>query len=132
MSNGKAGEGCLAGIGCVVVLGVVGMILPKSEDSPAAPANRRGSARLTASKGGQETGAWSAARMYVEARLKNPGSADFPWYDRSAIHFIGNGKYRINSYVDATNSFGGTIRTNYSCVVRMESGEWALESISMQ
>lgn len=58
------------------------------------------------------------AQNYVEDNLKSPSSADFPWSlgNKTAL---GDNKYLVSSYVDAQNSFGAEIRTNYICNVEV-------------
>lgn len=65
------------------------------------------------------------AQNYVESVLKSPSTADFPTFDYQASN-LGNHKYKIVSYVDAQNSFGAEIRSNYSVTLSYNgSGEWA-------
>jgi len=132
MSNGNSGGGCVEVIGVLLLFAVVGMLLPKSDAPTSSSGGRARVPTQVRQEGGDESGAWSAARAFVENRLKNPASADFPWYDGDAIQFLGNDRYRISSYVDAGNSFGGTIRTNYNCTVRNDGGSWTLENMSMR
>jgi hypothetical protein len=56
-----------------------------------------------------------SVKLAVEAQLKDPSSASFPW----AMDFkkIDEDTFEISSYVDAKNSFGATIRTNYTARV---------------
>lgn len=57
------------------------------------------------------------AEQIVTQRLKSPSTAEFP----SASHYtfigIGENKYRLGSYVDAENSFGAKLRTQFTCDV---------------
>lgn len=131
MGQTNASGGCLGVVGVLVLFAVVGMFLPKGDSSPSSASGNARGASHSRSEGGDESGAWSAARSFVEGRLKNPASADFPWYDKDAIQFLGNATYRIKSYVDASNSFGGTIRTDYVCTVRLEGDTWTLQGLSM-
>ena len=53
---------------------------------------------------------------FVKQRLKSPSTAKFPGvFDGRADHVtaLGNQTYRIVSYVDAQNSFGAMIRTQF-------------------
>jgi len=59
---------------------------------------------------------------FVKAYLKSPATADFPWADYTATP-LGDGTYSVRSYVDAQNSFGATIRSNYTCVVKYLGGD---------
>jgi len=43
---------------------------------------------------------------------------------------LGGGRYRVQSYVDAQNSFGAMIRTRYDCTVHWIGGDrWKLEDL---
>lgn len=59
----------------------------------------------------------------VKKKLKSPKSADFPWgFDEYNISYQGETddglySYTVTSYVDATNSFGAEIRTQYICAI---------------
>lgn len=61
---------------------------------------------------------------FVEASLKSPKSADFPW-DKAAggTRNLGNQTYAIRSYVDAQNSYGAELRNWYDCKVQYKAGE---------
>jgi hypothetical protein len=56
------------------------------------------------------------AKNYIEANLKAPSTADFPWFDWQ-VKKTGENEYLVKSYVDAQNSFGAQIRTNFLCKV---------------
>jgi hypothetical protein len=57
------------------------------------------------------------AQNKVEAMLKSPKSADFPWLIEAVLQK--DGSYGVQSYVDAQNSFGAIIRTNFVCKVKV-------------
>lgn len=56
------------------------------------------------------------AKLAVEAQLKNPSSASHPWGGGTTTKQK-DGSYTVESYVDATNGFGATIRTPYKATV---------------
>ncbi len=59
---------------------------------------------------------WACAVDYVKTELKNPSSASFCKYSEATISYTeSTGIYTIKGYVDATNSFGATIRQNFTC-----------------
>lgn len=62
-----------------------------------------------------EAQACSQAR--VESMLKAPKTADFPTSSHWKITPLGDDKYRTISYVDAENSFGAQIRSNFICEI---------------
>lgn len=60
--------------------------------------------------------AYVCAQLTVPDLLKSPSSAKFPHADyKQVVSYEGNDKYTVESYVDAQNSFGAMIRTNYRC-----------------
>jgi predicted nucleic acid-binding Zn ribbon protein len=77
----------------------------------------------------QETGVtdtqvYITSKGFVEPVLKSPSSADFPFADYRFFD-LGDDKYKIVSYVDAQNSFGADIRSDYSVILSYNGGEWA-------
>jgi hypothetical protein len=76
-------------------------------------------------------------RDLVREQLTAPGSADFPWVPEFSVR-MPRQKYRIKSYVDATNVLGGEVRLRYFCEVQYNgSGEplspvnWSAQSFEM-
>jgi len=63
--------------------------------------------------------AYYCAEDFVERKLKSPSTAKFPKTMERSKHItdLGGGKFKINSWVDSQNSFGATIRTNFTCTV---------------
>ena len=53
----------------------------------------------------------------MTSRLRAPGSADYPFGHVTSVETLGNNRYRLASYVDAENAFGGDVRTTFVCVV---------------
>lgn len=70
---------------------------------------------------------------FVKQRLKSPKSADFPGvYDNyeSHIKYLGNQRYKIDSWVDSQNSFGAMIRTYFVGEIKQTSAKnWKLISL---
>ena len=60
--------------------------------------------------------AYNYAEDAVEKNLKSPSTAEFPGATEknSHIQYLGNGEYKINSWVDSQNGFGAMIRSNFS------------------
>jgi hypothetical protein len=76
----------------------------------------------------------SGVQRAVEARLKAPGTADFPGciMHQSQVQYAGGGHYNFSSYVDAQNSFGAKIRTYYSGeAVVDKTGNWIVTQFEM-
>jgi hypothetical protein len=84
---------------------------------------------------GESQGAWAYMQQFVSDRLKSPKSAEYASFYDSTVTSLGGGRYRVQSYVDATNSFGGEIRTPFIGIIKRitidgESG-WELESLNL-
>jgi len=63
--------------------------------------------------------AYIEAESFVKKNLKSPSTAEFPGWSIAEKHvkYLSSNKYSIESYVDSQNSFGATIRTNFSCTI---------------
>lgn len=73
--------------------------------------------------------AWVCAQMKIKEMLKSPKSAEFEFGGATkSTKAIGNEKYEIKSYVDAENSFGAKIRSNFECTVTYETKSNTCES----
>ena len=76
--------------------------------------------------------AYVMSQEFVKERLKAPATADFPWYDENFVKELGDNKFEVNAYVDAENSFGAKVRTNYSCVLKyVGDDKWRAESVKL-
>ncbi len=71
-------------------------------------------------------------KQFVEKTLKAPSTADFQNYnDFSAWGSeAGGGPFGVTGYVDAQNSFGAKIRTNFRCELRKSGSDWQLVNIT--
>jgi len=50
-----------------------------------------------------------------------------------ASHELPDGTYRVDGWVDAVNSFGAQLRSNYTCVVRPAGANlWQLVSLAIK
>ncbi len=78
----------------------------------------------------QIDGAWVYMQSFVEDRLKSPKSADFPFAGARGVTSLGQGRYKVQSYVDSQNSFGANIRTNFEGVIVRGDGSWQLEYLN--
>ena len=72
------------------------------------------------SYGHDKSDAWSAARDVVLGQLKSPSSADFCRSTEATITRRAN-SWTIKGYVDAENSFGATIRNNFTVKITFTS-----------
>ncbi|GAA4352561.1 hypothetical protein [Kangiella taiwanensis] len=78
-----------------------------------------------------EQDAITFARMYVEDNLKSPKSADFPFISEFTVTKVSKCEFMVNSYVDAQNSFGATVRSRFSATVKQgkHRDDWVLVSL---
>jgi hypothetical protein len=67
------------------------------------------------------------AKEIVKRSLKAPRTAKFPWVVEG--RHLGNCRFLVASYVDAENSFGAMIRTNYTVTLQRQGLNWQLEDI---
>ncbi len=63
---------------------------------------------------------------FVKARLKSPATAEFS--DETTAG--GGARWTITGVVDAENSFGAKVRSNYVCIVTDQGDTWRLESLT--
>lgn len=62
--------------------------------------------------------------QFVELQvLKAPATAVFPPLDEMVVQGSG-GRYAVSGFVDSQNSYGATIRSNYSYNVEKVNGKW--------
>lgn len=67
-------------------------------------------------------------KQFVLQGLKAPATAKFPVFPYEAID-LGNGRYKIMSFVDSQNSFGALIRSDWTVVMKTLNNSWVLERI---
>lgn len=72
--------------------------------------------------------AWDMCSEFVRDRLKAPKTADFAEYRDVGTSVIRSGRrFVVDGYVDAENSFGANLRTQYICTVQPVGGDrWQL------
>ena len=81
--------------------------------------------------------AWVMAQQFVKDNLKSPSSADFGSvfgdYQKpdNVVTDLGGGKFQVNAWVDAQNSFGAKIRTRFVCELQYVGNDrWKLTSFA--
>ena len=89
------------------------------------------------SKGrGNNTMAYIMMEGFVKNRLKSPSTAEFPGVFSGRIDHVtalGNNQYRVDSWVDAQNAFGATIRTRFRGVITQKTADdWELNSLKLE
>lgn len=114
-SSGGCLKPVLIAVGIIALAGMFYQMTPAGD--PVAPRNPTVQAnRLEETKFG-EFG--QTCSEFVISRLKAPKTAEVSNYyrDRDLGSLTGSylGGYRWNGYVDAENSFGANIRTNFTC-----------------
>lgn len=70
-----------------------------------------------------ETNAIIIAQDKVKAQLKSPSTADFEMMSGTA-QSLGDGHFIVRDHVDAQNSFGATVRSEYEVHLHYNSGDW--------
>ncbi len=104
---------------CVFLLIVIFMIGTFASTSLDAPKPRDQTQRAV-SESDANIMSITLCEMRTRDTLKAPRSAKFPWVKKASF----DGSLAIlKSYVDAQNSFGAMIRTNYICTVRYKGGD---------
>lgn len=69
----------------------------------------------------------------VLKNLKAPATAHFAWAGDQKVDDRGSWRYAISSYVDAENSFGAKIRTEYKCELTcVDIGRCDVDSLSLR
>ena len=63
--------------------------------------------------------------------LKNPRGARFPGRFERVRHVekINNTTYKVDSWVEATNSFGATLRNKWQMTWQQQGDEWIIVSL---
>lgn len=114
-------QGCLGCLGLMVVIVVIVLAIdfPETEDDSA-----------------PYEGEWSMAAIQcenaVEERLVAPATADHPWKGEDGVDYLGDGRYQVNSYVDAENRMGAEIRVYYSCTAETDDGRsWTITELEV-
>ena len=74
--------------------------------------------------------AWDAAVYFISKDLKSPRTAIFPSfkeYIEKAVKCTGENKFYVRGFVDAKNSFGAEVRTEWYCKLEYnpQKKEWS-------
>jgi len=73
--------------------------------------------------------AYAAAQEFVKKSLKAPSTASFPTTNEATVTDLGNGQWRVQAWVDAQNSFGAMLRSNFECTIKFSDDDWYLEKL---
>lgn len=111
----------------VIVL-VVGIKLGSPETPPTPPMTpeQKAEAIAKAQMEKQQSEAKWQCRQFVERSLKAPATADFQNYREFTAWGTDDGPYGVKGYVDAQNSFGAKLRTEFTCSLEKKGGTWRL------
>lgn len=72
---------------------------------------------------------WSLAKDVISEHLKSPSTAKFPLYTNEDIKYTySNDIYTVYGYVDAQNSFGATVRTEFYVTMKKSGTKFTAQS----
>ena len=81
--------------------------------------------------------AWVMTQQFVKDNLKSPSSADFggvfgDYQDPyQIVTDLGEGKFRVQAWVDAQNSFGAKIRNRFVCELEyVGNNRWRMTNLA--
>jgi hypothetical protein len=117
-----------SGSGCLMVFGIIGAIWLFSLCSDGGT----GGGSTPRADTGDAVGAWVVCQQFLEDQLKAPATAEYPSGYSQYTTSLGGGKFRVDAYVDAQNSFGALIRTDFTCSVSYTGNDnWHLDNLTM-
>lgn len=70
-------------------------------------------------RGTRKEFAWTCAKDIVLSSLKSPSTAEFCSYSEANILYNGGTAYTVYGYVDAQNSFGAMLRSNFTVTLTL-------------
>ncbi len=119
--NKKISNGCMAIIIIAIIIAII-YIMGSSGNSSSSSGNSSSSSGNSSSLSTDMTNkilAYLYAMDFVKKELKSPSTAKFPGTLEKIKNttYLGNNTYKIVSWVDSQNSFGATLRTNFSCII---------------
>lgn len=80
-----------------------------------------------------EAGAYFYCARQVARRMDGQFSVEtFPSPQEGDLQSLGQGRYRIASFVDETRSDGRRVRYSFVCSVAFERGRWVLEELDLR
>ncbi|MDZ7798366.1 MAG: hypothetical protein U5L76_01980 [Patescibacteria group bacterium] len=117
-------------IGClviIIILVIVGFVSCSGD-------NDQNNSTSTTTTTTSDSMAFVIAKGFVRDSLKSPSSADFPILDFVSTS-LGENRYQVTSHVDAENSFGVMIRSDWVATLKYLEGDdadqnnWELEKL---
>lgn len=76
------------------------------------------------------TEAWIYTKEIIRRDLKSPSTAKFEFAGHRGVKYLGDNRYSFSSYVDSQNSFGATVRTYFSGIIRATNSRWVMEELN--
>ncbi|MFD3002446.1 hypothetical protein ACFS7Z_18890 [Pontibacter toksunensis] len=78
--------------------------------------------------------AYNLATDFVIESLQEPTTAEFPNTKEKLKHtkYLGENRYRINSWVDSQDTYGAMTRRSFSCIVKTDSSGVIKESFKIE
>ena len=79
-----------------------------------------------------ETGAFFYCARQVARKMNGQFSVEtFPSEEESELVALGDGRYRVESFVDETREDGSRVRYAFVCNVAYQRGRWVLEQLDL-
>jgi hypothetical protein len=75
---------------------------------------------------------FNVCESFTTDALKAPATAKFPEFNIRMLTEVDDGTYTVKSYVDAQNSFGALIRTDFVCHVKPVAESWVLLDLNLK
>ena len=80
----------------------------------------------------RSTDAKVCAKKVVEDNLRSPSTAKFCKYTEMTASNLGGNKWKITGYVDAQNSFGATVRENWTVTLTLTTSGFTDATVSFR
>lgn len=79
------------------------------------------------------TGAFFACVQGVARQVSDRSAVEtFPVASEENTTSMGEGRYRVQSYLEAVRDSGETVRRPFTCVVRYQAGRWKVEEVAVE
>jgi hypothetical protein len=131
-------DGCAVLFTAMLVVGLAALgiyYLVNRQDQPSNPSENSQPASQSPP---DKVAAWTMAEEFVKKHLKSPSTADFGSVfgdyqnPEKCTTDLGNGEFDCHGWVDAENSFGAKLRTNWDCRLKFVGNDkWEAESVKI-
>lgn len=112
---------------------VLGMVVNAINEAKMTPEQRELVAAEKAAKAAEankpappERLAKTACKNFINLRLNDPDSAEFPYTSDWPSVALKDGKYRVMANLRAKNAFGALMLAEFQCDVRLDNRGWTL------